>query len=182
LFFFSFLSFFLYFYTVPLQCLWRDSVTLISTLLLTYLLPIRRCGPTQRNMSAWSCLTLYLKVANQYPAMDQQQQTQRHFFFQNVLRWSVAVSTICRHSSRVVAFLQASLHWLKPGTTMPPVGPHRLHAFWLPLRGESTTTTWQAESRSCVSTVWWFFTRSTVVTAHVYYTRDRRCIRTSIVL
>jgi len=29
------------------------------------------------------------------------------FFFQSVLRWSVAVSTICRHSSRVVAFLQA---------------------------------------------------------------------------
>ena len=28
-------------------------------------------------------------------------------FFQSVLRWSVAVSTICRHSSRVVAFLQA---------------------------------------------------------------------------
>ena len=29
-------------------------------------------------------------------------------FFQSVLRWSVAVSTICRHSSRVVAFLQAA--------------------------------------------------------------------------
>ena len=29
------------------------------------------------------------------------------FFFQSVLRWSVAVSTICRHSSRVVVFLQA---------------------------------------------------------------------------
>jgi len=29
------------------------------------------------------------------------------FFFPSVLRWSVAVSTICRHSSRVVAFLQA---------------------------------------------------------------------------
>jgi len=28
-------------------------------------------------------------------------------FFQSVLRWRVAVSTICRHSSRVVAFLQA---------------------------------------------------------------------------
>jgi len=28
-------------------------------------------------------------------------------FFQSVLRWSVAVSTICHHSSRVVAFLQA---------------------------------------------------------------------------
>jgi len=28
-------------------------------------------------------------------------------FFQSVLHWSVAVSTICRHSSRVVAFLQA---------------------------------------------------------------------------
>ena len=28
-------------------------------------------------------------------------------FFQSVLRWSVAVFTICRHSSRVVAFLQA---------------------------------------------------------------------------
>jgi len=43
LFFFSFLSFFfLKFCTVPLQCLWRDSVTLISTLLLTYLLTSRR--------------------------------------------------------------------------------------------------------------------------------------------
>jgi len=29
------------------------------------------------------------------------------FFFQSVLRCSVTVSTICRHSSRVVAFLQA---------------------------------------------------------------------------
>jgi len=29
------------------------------------------------------------------------------FFFQSVLCWSVAVSTICRHSSQVVAFLQA---------------------------------------------------------------------------
>ena len=29
------------------------------------------------------------------------------FFFQSVLRWSIAVSTICRHSSRIVAFLQA---------------------------------------------------------------------------
>ena len=29
------------------------------------------------------------------------------FFFQSVLRWSVAVSVICRYSSRVVAFLQA---------------------------------------------------------------------------
>ena len=29
------------------------------------------------------------------------------FFFQSVLYWSIAVSTICRHSSRVVAFLQA---------------------------------------------------------------------------
>jgi len=29
------------------------------------------------------------------------------FFFQSVLRWSVAVSIICRHSSRVVAFLHA---------------------------------------------------------------------------
>ena len=29
------------------------------------------------------------------------------FFFQSVLCWSVAVSTICRQSSRVVAFLQA---------------------------------------------------------------------------
>ena len=28
-------------------------------------------------------------------------------FFQSVLRWIVAVSTICRHSFRVVAFLQA---------------------------------------------------------------------------
>jgi len=28
-------------------------------------------------------------------------------FFQSVLRWSVAVFTICHHSSRVVAFLQA---------------------------------------------------------------------------
>jgi len=28
-------------------------------------------------------------------------------FFQCALRWSIAVSTICRHSSRVVAFLQA---------------------------------------------------------------------------
>jgi len=28
-------------------------------------------------------------------------------FFQSILHWSVAVSTICRHSSRVVAFLQA---------------------------------------------------------------------------
>jgi len=28
------------------------------------------------------------------------------FFFQSVLHWSVAVFTICRHSSRVVAFLQ----------------------------------------------------------------------------
>jgi len=28
-------------------------------------------------------------------------------FFPSVLRWSVAVSTICRHSSQVVAFLQA---------------------------------------------------------------------------
>ena len=28
-------------------------------------------------------------------------------FFQSILRWSVAVSTICRHSSRVVVFLQA---------------------------------------------------------------------------
>ena len=37
--FFSFFLFFL-FYTVPLQCLWRDSVTLISTLLLTYLLSV----------------------------------------------------------------------------------------------------------------------------------------------
>ena len=37
LFFLSFL-----FYTVPLQCLWRDSVTLISTLLLTYLLTYLR--------------------------------------------------------------------------------------------------------------------------------------------
>jgi len=26
-------------------------------------------------------------------------------FFQSVFRWSVAVSTICRHPSRVVAFL-----------------------------------------------------------------------------
>ena len=31
----------------------------------------------------------------------------RSSFFQSVLRWSVAVSTICHHSSRVVAFLQA---------------------------------------------------------------------------
>jgi len=38
----SFLSFFK-FYTVPLQCLWRDSVTLISTLLLTYLLSNPLC-------------------------------------------------------------------------------------------------------------------------------------------
>jgi len=30
-----------------------------------------------------------------------------HFFFQSALHWSVAVSTICCHSSRVVVFLQA---------------------------------------------------------------------------
>jgi len=35
------------------------------------------------------------------------QSTIFHFFFQSVLRWSVAVSTICRQSPRVVAFLQA---------------------------------------------------------------------------
>jgi len=29
------------------------------------------------------------------------------FFFQSILHWSAAVSTICRHSSRVVVFLQA---------------------------------------------------------------------------
>ena len=39
------------------------------------------------------------KMKSQYPVCTS--------FFQSILRWSVAVSTICRQSSRVVAFFQA---------------------------------------------------------------------------
>ena len=78
------------------------------------------------------------------------------FFFQSVLRWSIAVSTICRHSSRVVAFLQAvarpklrgprsaSIAWSQVWLGLPAGhfqsgGTCRIHAArarWWSLRGE----------------------------------------------
>jgi len=77
-------------------------------------------------------------------------------FSQSVLRWSIAVSTICRHSSRVVAFLQAvarpkfrvlrsasiarSQMWLGlPAGRFQSRGTRRIHAArarWWSSRGE----------------------------------------------
>ena len=42
-------------------------------------------------------------------------------FFQNVLRWSIAVSTMCHHSSRLVAFLQAVVRLKFGGPRSPSI-------------------------------------------------------------
>ena len=58
----SFLVAFLLFCTVPLQCLWRDSVTLISTLLHTYFL--WRCAATCRWKIDWTdCRVVWPQLA-----------------------------------------------------------------------------------------------------------------------
>ena len=55
-----------------------------------------------RRMTSFSCRQpLQSRIVETYFAARRPA-----FFFQSVLRWSVAVSTICRHSSCVVTFLQ----------------------------------------------------------------------------
>ena len=93
----------------------------------------------------------------------------RHFFFQSVLRWSVAVSVICRHSSRVVAFLQAvarpkfrgprsasiarSQVWLGlPAGRFQP-GGYLLDTFWWSSRGELRVI-WPKSRRRLLVTRW----------------------------
>jgi len=94
-------------------------------------------------------------------------------FFQNVLRWSVAVSTVCHHSSRVVAFLQAvarpkfrgpksasiarSQVWLRlPAGRFQSGGTCRIHAAraqWWSSRGELRAI-WPKSRRRLLVTRW----------------------------
>ena len=95
------------------------------------------------------------------------------FFFQSVLRWSIAVFTICRHSSRVVAFLQAVMRpkfrgpssasiarsqvWLGlPAGHFQSGSTWRIHAAraqWWSLRGELRAI-WPKSCRHLLVTRW----------------------------
>jgi len=95
------------------------------------------------------------------------------FFFQSVLYWSFAVSTICRHSSRVVAFLQAVVRlkfrgprsasiagsqvWLGlPAGRFQSGGTCRIHAArarWWSLQGELRAI-WPKSRRRLLVTRW----------------------------
>ena len=99
--------------------------------------------------------------------------THTSFFFQSVLRWSIAVTTRCRHSSRVVAFLQAAARpkfrgprsasiaqsqvWLGlPAGRFQSGGTCRIHAArarWWSSRGELRAI-WPKSCRRLLVTTW----------------------------
>ena len=106
------------------RCVWATGLMLGSTCNLTWRLfhfpmPANSCGCFSASVSivmvsvSFTPTTLVLIT----PSCDEVWWLRRDpafpfvinisFFFQSVLHWSVAVSTICCNSSRVVAFLQA---------------------------------------------------------------------------
>ena len=174
---------------MPLQCLWRDSVTLISTLLLTYLLTYLLTTYS----SLWTDATQHVRL-KLFNTLSQSRQPVSSNGSATANSTSLLLSErtplerCCVHN--MSPFVSSS--GLSPGITALVETWHDDAASWTssPARLLASAT-WRKHDHDVTSCrllritelcVWWFFTLSTVVTAHVYYARDLRCICTSIVL
>ena len=76
--------------------------------------------PTQRNLR---CFELHRQVKQTGTSISYLS------FFYSILRWSVAVSTMRRQSSRIAAFLQADAGQCSVGQGLPPL--HEARCGWV---------------------------------------------------